>query len=93
MRLIDADALIKKLQNHIDINRKYWSCDAHIAVLNIIDVIKAEPAMDERKHGRWENGTCSVCGEYAATDVYGGGIEESAQTYCWNCGARMDGKE
>lgn len=51
------------------------------------------PVVEERKHGRWKDGCCTVCGESAALDVYGGSIDEESQKYCWNCGAIMDGDE
>ena len=48
---------------------------------------------EERKHGRWKNGCCTVCGESAATDGHFDFIPEEEQKYCWNCGAIMDGKD
>lgn len=67
--------------------------DAINAVLDI-------PAVDavEVKHGRWilhgsKHGdepywhTCSECGE----EIWNPDIER--EKFCWNCGARMDGKE
>lgn len=47
----------------------------------------------ERKHGRWEGGGayyCSNCNSYAATDVFGGGLDITEQHYCYNCGAKME---
>ena len=45
--------------------------------------------------GRWEGGGayyCSNCNSYAATDVFGGGLDITEQHYCYNCGAIMDGE-
>ena len=55
-------------------------------------LIDEAPAVEERKHGHWKNGCCTVCGESAATDGHFDFIPEEAQKYCYNCGAIMDGK-
>lgn len=57
------------------------------------DVIYEAPTVEERKHGRWEGGGayyCSNCNSYAATDVFGGGLDITEQHYCYNCGAIME---
>lgn len=56
---------------------------------------EAIKTVEERKHGRWEGGGayyCSNCNSYAATDVFGGGLDITEQHYCYNCGAIMDGE-
>ena len=96
MRLIDADALIEKLEawkkeaERIEANINYTFASAIIAQVN------AEPTIEERKTGEWIevdddriSGKCSVCGWEAhlyEDDVVG-------MLYCPNCGARMDGEE
>lgn len=64
---------------------------------NILEIVcKYEHSVEERKHGRWEGGGayyCSNCNSYAATDVFGGGLDITEQHYCYNCGAIMDGEE
>lgn len=53
------------------------------------------PAVEERKQGCWDGGGayyCSNCNAYAATDVFGGGLDITEQHYCYNCGAIMDGE-
>lgn len=58
--------------------------------------VENDAAVEERKHGHWEGGGayyCSNCNAYAATDVFGGGLDITEQHYCYNCGAIMDGDE
>lgn len=94
MRLIDADALKEKIQECTNCiiasspfmiglesgyeSAEYWVDEA--------------PTVEERKHGHWKNGCCTVCGESAATDGHFDFIPEEEQKYCWNCGAIMDGE-
>lgn len=61
---------------------------------NILEILcKYEHSVEERQHGYWKNGCCTVCGESAATDGHFDFIPEEEQKYCWNCGAIMDGEE
>jgi hypothetical protein len=97
MRLIDADALKEKFQECINsitvrdpfitgVKNGYESAEYWINEV---------PTVEERKHGHWEGGGayyCSNCNAYAATDVFGGGLDITEQHYCYNCGAIMDGK-
>lgn len=56
---------------------------------------EAIKTVEERKRGHWDGGGayyCSNCNAYAATDVFGGGLDITEQHYCYNCGAIMDGK-
>lgn len=55
-------------------------------------LIDEAPTVEERQHGYWKNGCCTVCGESAATDGHFDFIAEEEQKYCWNCGAIMDGE-
>lgn len=57
------------------------------------DRLDTLPVIEERKHGRWKDGCCTVCGEPAATDTHRDFLDVSEQHYCYNCGAIMDGKE
>lgn len=92
MRLIDADALSMKLIGE-ELNA-YAKADFRFAqALSIFHgLISKAPTVEERKHGHWKNGCCTVCGESAATDGHFDFIAEEEQKYCWNCGAIMDGK-
>ena len=90
MRLIDADALKKEIDD-------YWNPD--MAVSEIWGVIDNAPTVDAVlvKHGRWIVDTkfgndvlsggkmviCSRCGK--------GGRFDGGSPYCSNCGAKMDG--
>lgn len=95
MRLIDADELLKELED--------WSADlqadnlpARARQLGITDAIVIAcqmPTVEAVKHGKWiprEEGvvypfwaryTCSECGTHWDDTLY-----------CPNCGARMDGE-
>lgn len=87
MRLIDADALKREPELLYGLT---------VAITEIQGVIDEAPTVEERKHGRWEGGGayyCSNCNSYAATDVFGGGLDITEQHYCYNCGAIMDGEE
>lgn len=97
MRLIDADVLKEKFQeciNSITVSDPFIT-----GVKNGYESaeywINEAPTVEERKHGHWEGGGayyCSNCNAYAATDVFGGGLDITEQHYCYNCGAIMDGK-
>ncbi len=84
MRLIDADALKREPELLYGLT---------VAITEIQDVIDEAPTVEERKHGHWKNGCCTVCGESAATDGHFDFIPEEEQKYCWNCGAIMDGRK
>lgn len=97
MRLIEADALIEKLEawkkeaERIGANINYIFASAIIAQVN------EQPTIEERKTGKWIvvddaynriSGKCSACGWEAhlyEDDVVG-------MDYCPNCGADMRGK-
>lgn len=91
MRLIDADALQKKISALCEKNKELidrW-------FTNIVDdEIENAPTIDAVKHGRWVKRTdencwwyeCSECGDYPMKNVYG---HEKLSAYCPNCGARM----
>lgn len=86
MRLIDADALKREPELLYGLT---------VAITEIQDVIDEAPTVEERKRGHWDGGGayyCSNCNAYAATDVFGGGLDITEQHYCYNCGAIMDGK-
>lgn len=72
-------------------NNPKWSYDSMMIAKIMIEILNEAPTVEERKHGHWENGCCTVCGESAATDGHFDFIPEEAQKYCWNCGAIMDG--
>lgn len=89
MRLIDADALKKKVRN--ECLMPYW-CYV------LIDVaISDMPTIEERKKGKWEwsklpitgavEQKCSICGTpfYMAFRL--------GMNYCPNCGADMRGED
>lgn len=94
MRLIDADALIEKLEA--------WKKEAErrAVIINytfasaIIAQVNAEPTIEERKTGKWiydydknealffqQGWKCSDCGR---RQTYG------ESEFCMNCGAKME---
>lgn len=85
VRLIDANALLRKLQEQ----QKYASVsDSRGRAKAILEVIDA-PAIDAQpvKHGRWVLAAsgelyCSIC-EYVP--------QWDDDKFCANCGAKMDG--
>lgn len=93
MELIDREALKVKLEKNIeDLADKtgFFEC-IRMGYESAVHFVEQAPTVEERKHGHWENGCCTVCGESAATDGPFDFIPEEAQKYCWNCGAIMDG--
>ena len=92
MRLIDADkarAALEQAIRNCDINNAYdrYYCDG----LQNAKLCLAQPTIEERKHGHWNNGyECSVCGAWMATDTIGDCLPPEEQHYCYNCGAKMD---
>ena len=87
MRLIDADALMRRLCVQCDVESHEATCDPdECFVYNVIvydaPTIDAEPV----RHGRWEKRDgktwCSLCG--ASNKAY-------EPPYCPHCGNPMDG--
>lgn len=75
MRLIDADALLDAISVHLE---------------RIEQEVDDAPTIDPIRHGWWSHS------EYAGTDYYqcnlcGKSVRHTAEKYCPNCGARMDG--
>ncbi len=91
-KIIDGDELIELLLSTAitDKQRKYSECVQY--AVQKMPTVDAVPV----RHGQWiERGymgndnwdyMCSVCG---AGEVHTKRVEVR---YCWNCGARMDGK-
>ena len=84
MKLIDADVVIKGVQN-----RCLGATNVMVAENRIIDMLNRMPAVDavSVRHGKWIDiteshiGTCSLCGDrWGSVDM---------MNYCPNCGARM----
>lgn len=100
MRLIDADALIKWLNDtYCDTSKRLWSYNHHVMAMDMIAIIENYPIVEERKHGCWIETNeyytgayesshyykCSVCGALILEDVAFG-----VGNYCQQCGAKMD---
>ncbi len=99
MELIDKDALVKYLEgmgNEIYPGNDEYFLGQKTGLMKVVGVVITFPAVEERKQGYWDGGGayyCSNCNAYAATDVFGGGLDITEQHYCYNCGAIMDGEE
>lgn len=98
MRLIDADALIKWLNDtYCDTSKRLWNYNQHVMAMDMIDILENYPTIEERKHGCWVTGEneddgdfiikCSICGKRAPTD---GDYRYYLSNYCPHCGATMD---
>ena len=89
MRLIDADALLNRMQEDplFDLVERY----------GVSGVINAEPTVDAVpvRHGKWIYGndfhwftaSCNKCGYQRRTDIKADGWNQ--WRYCPNCGAEM----
>lgn len=98
MELIDKKAALKAIYLAGELIKKYggrfyegkfYGCQSAYEIINDMSTV------EERKQGCWEGGGayyCSNCNSYAATDVFGGGLDITEQHYCYNCGAIMDGE-
>ena len=94
MRLIDANKAKAEL---LRIARDVHDCcgfydGIKVGYQSAADRLDTIPVVEERKHGYWKDGCCTVCGESAATDGPIDYLSEEEQKYCWNCGAIMDGE-
>lgn len=88
MRMIDADALMRKFADYVRASNNSDFADAPtwndaVSFVDSAPTIEAEPV----KHGRWKPypiadncWQCSVCGVLRITYA----------NYCPNCGAKMD---
>lgn len=88
MRLIDADALVKKIKEEASANY----CNELYGVANGLriaeTIVNDAPTIDPVKHGRWETfnnaygvSYCSLCSK---------AIFNHTTPYCEKCGAKMD---
>ena len=82
-RYIDADTVFNEL------TRRYKTAngEARKAYREALDIVTAAEDIEVR-HGRWEGGKCSVCGEHALFWLMSSGYY--ASPYCPNCGSCMD---
>lgn len=94
MRLIDADALMKELEELRDIYRSERDDDAESAANDMWWIVKRFPTLDVRPvvHSGWrmnDNGTytCKRCGSWIPNE------QHFYAEYCLYCGAVMDDKE
>lgn len=87
MELIDKNALVEYLErmgNEIYAGNDEYFIGQKAGLMKVVGVIMTFPTVEERKHGRWEGGGayyCSNCNSYAATDVFGGGLDITEQHY------------
>lgn len=95
MRLIDADAMLKKIKE-----RAHMHPNAYFLTKYAEALVAAEPTVDAVPvvHGHWEKSDiphekfcCSVCGGACWYYDYEGDVARSR--FCPNCGAKMTGDE
>ena len=90
MRLIDADALMEKLEawkkeaERINANINYTFASAIMAQVN------AEPTIEERKTGEWIELDFTQAWEYKCDQC--GRLSDFKDNFCPNCGADMRGE-
>lgn len=106
-RLIDADALIEKIGNEINQQKKvspfadynhFYSAGMKAVIKNVIRIVKRMPTIDAVKHGHWiliyevPSGNYFKCSE-CNHEVFlkSGRKVPDDYRYCSGCGARMDG--
>lgn len=97
MRLIDADELIKMLQDTTDFNMKHNTFFKSFSMQHMLYILENMKTIDPIKHGRWiqSSGTeylevsCSECGY--KVNYFWSGWQDAL--YCPKCGARMDGED
>lgn len=98
MRMIDADALLKKVYEHTQERERMTDGEWCRKCIYEAPTIEAEPV----KHGRWiligrcritksRDLKCSVCGNYFRVyDDITLNAGRGDANFCPNCGARMD---
>ena len=86
MRLIDANALIKVIQqNDYMLTAKHNSMAPGMFTSGIRQAVDESQTIDPVRHGKW----LSVCGCIVRCDLCRN--ESAGETnYCPNCGAKMD---
>lgn len=96
MRLIDADAIINKLNKKIINPETVFINTVLKGLIERTETIKAEPV----KHGRWIERTdslletyytCTNCNEDFYMEC--GSPIDNGYIFCPNCGAKMDAEE
>lgn len=97
MRLIDADALVKKLQGYMSDCVDVDDMTASYVFSDCITEIDGTPTIDSVKRGEWEQTgafdddnnvyECSVCGE--PWQLNAGSPSDNNMNFCPNCGAGM----
>ena len=88
MRLIDADALLERLNEVYKGTSLYsdWIWFLGIASKEVHDT----PTIDPVKHGRWVYAGSSIEKVYECSECGQVEFGEEHDNYCPNCGARMD---
>ena len=98
MRLIDADELIKMLQDTIDFNMKHNTFFKSFSMQHMLYILENMKTIAPLKHGRWTfieqisggyySYKCSECQHLENVEK-----REMLGNYCSYCGARMDGED
>ena len=82
---------VRLIESDHDAYPQEWNDDYEKGFADCLEKVLALPSIDAVKHGRWIRTTkadyaweCSACGN---------GLCDNRTTYCYDCGARMDGEE
>ena len=105
-RLIDADALLKRLvKKKAESANKRYTEGFNDALMRFRSMVSTAPTIEPIKHGRWiphpeddEWDICTACGvgtkrREHGFDASGSWETEYSYHYCPNCGADMRGGE
>ena len=100
MRLIDADELIKMLQDTIDFNMKHNTFFKSFSMQHMLYILENMKTIAPVKHGRWiliyevPSGNYFKCSECNHEVFLKSGRKVSDDyRYCSGCGAKMDGNQ
>jgi len=103
MRTIDADALLKKIEEDAEfylVGDDENSMAVGGTLLSVMEQIKTMTTIEpQRMRGKWidQKGggcCCSECGGYALDEPDGNFIHVAVKSnYCPNCGCQMNGDE
>lgn len=99
MRTIDADALYRRIGDHMQQYYDYDKKDIGLSMLrgiqvdaisSVLEMVVKAPTVDPVVHAHWiEDGECQICSNCGEEHNW---IDYRA-AYCENCGAKMDGEE
>ena len=105
MRLIDADAFDKRIRLAVGSCEEELTEDFKDGISTILEMMKTAPTVDAVpvRHGHWVKWYEEVCDSFGVAYVPHCKCSECGReydpydanhmNYCFNCGARLDGKD